>query len=528
MVHCFKLRQFSPQKLKRSNVFLLSAFTVFIIFIYINSELILPNTDPFWLNYKIKKEPKYIKESKLLSDSKLHTNIDSPFIYGCSTPNPQEKANAAFVMLCRNSEVEKVVSSIRSMERHFNQWFKYPWIFLNNEEFTLEFQNEIKKHTSDAKFGKIDMKDWDFNPDIDKDEFHEWIESQGDREILYGNLKSYHKMCRFYAGQFFLHPLVTKLDWYWRVEPDVEFYCDLTYDPFLEMEKNGKKYGFNVMLADLYYSIPGLFRYVSSYIKKNDIKVKSAWKLFTLNSNFITGGSKQDRKNLDGIHDGHEILYEIQDQLYVKKLIHEIKNKDEKMFKNNFQIFDKIFAISKKMPNLYEDRINNEDYNLCHFWSNFEIARVDLFKSKEYQDFFKYLDESGGFYKERWGDAPVHSLAIGMLLDLNEIHYFRDIGYRHDVFSHCPSNAVGKQLPYTGDSFIRPDKPKFNGVGCRCQCPKTYDEIENSDCMRKWEKFIQDDYRDNDVIDVDRWTKRIDRKIKHHLRAGGKVGDNLV
>lgn len=30
---------------------------------------------------------------------------------------------------------------------------------------------------------------------------------------------------------------------YRRVEPSVEFYCDLDYDPFLFMQENNKKYG---------------------------------------------------------------------------------------------------------------------------------------------------------------------------------------------------------------------------------------------------------------------------------------------
>lgn len=98
------------------------------------------------------------------------------------------------------------------------------------------------------------------------------------------------------------------------------------------------------------------------------------------------------------------------------------------------------------MPRLHEDRTDKEDYNLCHFWSNFEIARVDIFTSPEYQQFYQHLESAGGFYKERWGDAPVHSLAIGMFLDLNEVHYFRDIGYRHEIFVHCPANAPERQL----------------------------------------------------------------------------------
>ena len=31
-------------------------------------------------------------------------------------------------------------------------------------------------------------------------------------------------------------------------------------------------------------------------------------------------------------------------------------------------------------------------YNLCHFWSNFEIGSLNFFRSKAYLQFFDYLD----------------------------------------------------------------------------------------------------------------------------------------
>jgi alpha 1,2-mannosyltransferase len=43
----------------------------------------------------------------------------------------------------------------------------------------------------------------------------------------------------------------------------------------------------------------------------------------------------------------------------------------------------------------------------CHYWSNFEIADLRWFRSPEYIAYFDYLDKVGGFYYERWGDAPV-------------------------------------------------------------------------------------------------------------------------
>lgn len=39
----------------------------------------------------------------------------------------------------------------------------------------------------------------------------------------------------------------------------------------------------------------------------------------------------------------------------------------------------------------------------------------------------------------RWGDAPVHSLAVAMLLRKDEVHFFNDIGYKHNPLMHCPT-----------------------------------------------------------------------------------------
>ena len=90
-------------------------------------------------------------------------------------------------------------------------------------------------------------------------------------------------------------------------------------------------------------------------------------------------------------------------------------------------------------------------YNLCHvppfpvyslqqFWSNFEIADLRFFRSQVYSDYFEYLDKTGGFFYERWGDAPVHSIAATFFLPKSQIHFFHDIGYRHSPYIRCPQD----------------------------------------------------------------------------------------
>lgn len=59
-------------------------------------------------------------------------------------------------------------------------------------------------------------------------------------------------------------------------------------------------------------------------------------------------------------------------------------------------------------------------------------------------DYFETLDKQGGFFYERWGDAPVHSMAAGLFLKKEEIHFFNDIAYYHVPFTHCPTGEQYK------------------------------------------------------------------------------------
>jgi len=42
--------------------------------------------------------------------------------------------------------------------------------------------------------------------------------------------------------------------------------------------------------------------------------------------------------------------------------------------------------------------------------------------------------------KKRWGDAPVHSIAAALFTARDNIHFFHDIGYEHNPYTHCPKD----------------------------------------------------------------------------------------
>ena len=98
-----------------------------------------------------------------------------------------------------------------------------------------------------------------------------------------------------------------------------------------------------------------------------------------------------------------------------------------------------------------------------------------------------------------------------MTLDLEDVHYFRDIGYRHSSLQHCPKNALQSQ-----ENLNTFDGGYNFGCGCRCVCPKKGEDIEDhsTPCMdiffellhgREYEKEFPGCYKpsikDKDVIE---------------------------
>jgi len=311
------------------------------------------------------------------------------------------RANAAIVMLARNGDLNGVVVSMKQMEDRFNKKFRYPYVFLNEEPFSDGFKSRITALTdSKVEFGLIPRDHW-YQPDsIDEEKASAARQSMVKNNVIYGGSVPYRNMCRYNSGYFFRHPLLDQYKYYWRVEPDVKFFCDLDYDPFLIMQDQNKVYGFTVSLYEYEATIPTLWNTVKEFIRKNPDLVSA----------------------------------------------------------------------DNAMAFLSDD--GGETYNRCHFWSNFEIGDLDLWRSEAYMKFFEHLDREGGFYYERWGDAPVHSIGAALFARKDQIHFFNDIGYRHEPFQHCPQ----------GEAHSRGK--------CWCDSTQNFD-YEWYSCLKRYDKMFE-------------------------------------
>jgi alpha 1,2-mannosyltransferase len=310
------------------------------------------------------------------------------------------KTKSAFVVLVKNSELEDMVSSMRELEDRFNRRYNYPYIFLNDQNFTQEFKDRVRYHTNaDVKFGLVPKEHWSIPSWIDIDKAKKnWAEA----EYPYAKSESYRHMCRYESGFFFRHPLLDGLDYYWRVEPGVKFLCDIKFDPFEYLQTNNKKYGFTMSWKEFMDTIPSLYDSVKYYIKE--------------------------------------------------------KGLEDRLPKDNAKKF------------LTQGKLGDE-YNGCHFWTNFEIASLDIWRSKSYLDFFDHLDKKGGFFYERWGDAPVHSIYLSLFLPKSQVHFFDEIGYSHSTEYHCPS-------------------VNWLENNCHCDIQKSWD-LNSWSCAREWKNTMK-------------------------------------
>ena len=69
--------------------------------------------------------------------------------------NNVTRENGAIVVLVRNEELTSLLSSMRQFEDRFNKKFQYPYVFLNDKQFTNEFiKSTSAMTTAETKYGR--------------------------------------------------------------------------------------------------------------------------------------------------------------------------------------------------------------------------------------------------------------------------------------------------------------------------------------------------------------------------------------
>ena len=104
----------------------------------------------FWPLKAPNNEKAYSSHSSLIN----HPNLPDP-----SLPpawHNTTRVKAAFVILTRNSELDALRKTIQQLEARFNHKFNYPYVFLNDVEFTQEFKDLTSSLTNaETKYGIV-------------------------------------------------------------------------------------------------------------------------------------------------------------------------------------------------------------------------------------------------------------------------------------------------------------------------------------------------------------------------------------
>lgn len=202
--------------------------------------------------------------------SPLVTQPGTPQWEDLTSIAPGPRMNATFVTLARNSDIWEIARSIRQVEDRFNRRYNYDWVFLNDKPFDSTFKKVTSSLVSGkTHYGEIPEEHWSFPSHIDQEKAKKVREDMRERKIIYGDSVSYRHMCRFESGFFFRQPLMMNYDYYWRVEPSVELFCDVHYDPFRLMHEQGKKYSFVLSLYEYVETIPTLWESVKKFMKNH-------------------------------------------------------------------------------------------------------------------------------------------------------------------------------------------------------------------------------------------------------------------
>ena len=139
------------------------------------------------------------------------------------------------------------------------------------------------------------------------------------------------------------------------------------------MEKNKKTYGFTIAIKELKETVPNIFRYATAFKRARNVTSTGLWKMFLDKEK-----PQKDKEELE---------------------------KQERRKKTEEKLPEEILATKPGGKGALADvdpyAMEGEKYNMCHFWSNFEIADLDWFRGKEYNNFFEAMDRSGGFWMER-------------------------------------------------------------------------------------------------------------------------------
>ena len=171
---------------------------------------------------------------------------------------PPDKPKAVIYFLSMTNRLNELSLSLKSLDKYFNNKFKYPVIIFHEAELIPKIQ-EIRNYTeSELFFQQITFSIPSFL-------------TQPVPKVIFSKGYGYRHMCRFHAKVVYQLPVLWGFDYYMRLDDDSVLLDNVTYDWFKYMKDNKYLYGYKTIRPDNPRVLKGLWKAAEYYITENNI-----------------------------------------------------------------------------------------------------------------------------------------------------------------------------------------------------------------------------------------------------------------
>ncbi|KAG2188837.1 hypothetical protein INT44_003977 [Umbelopsis vinacea] len=207
-----------------------------------------------------------------VQDERVKAHLDVPELHAdiridWTAINNTLPVKAALVAVVRNADLYTIRSTIRTIEDRWNHQYNYPWVFLSDQPLSQEFKHYTQMLSgAPMYYGLIDQREWSYPHWIDTRFAEMEMGRYAEMGLFRGGSLDFRLKSRFHTGFIQYHSLLRDLEFYWRVEPESKYLCDINFDPFLFMKENNKKFAFVINDGERMENIPSLWEATRNFI----------------------------------------------------------------------------------------------------------------------------------------------------------------------------------------------------------------------------------------------------------------------
>jgi alpha 1,2-mannosyltransferase len=283
-------------------------------------------------------------------------------------PECMTSINAAIFILTQNTVERKIYlkTSLYFLFRNFNKKFNYPVIILHEGDYDQTSQEEIIKSIREnqrhlIKFRQIDKEDFEIPAHIDKCKADMSVALQ---PVPYWRNLKYRLMCYFWVKRFFKY--TEGYDYVMRLDDDSIIEEPIKDDLFAVAASKGLVYMSNIVHVDCglcNYGMKNLFEEIMPACKEQ------------LNNGLFVPAK---------LTPGNEY----------------------------FEKFKKLYALIEEKEFTESEFVTEMP---IMYYNNFFVTSTKFWKRDDVQEAIKKIDEHGGIFYYRYGDAPLHTILVTLL-----------------------------------------------------------------------------------------------------------------